>query len=317
MRIYTITLNPAYDAHAFAEHFEPFHENLAQMQSREAGGKGVNISRALISAGVFNTAVILLGRDNASDFKEELADSGIELMLFEKPGRIRENLTLHTVGAPETRISFDGFRVSDSALDEIANELAVDDDTVITMTGRVATGMSMEKVKVFLKALQAKGARIVVDSRSFQCEDIFQVAPWLIKPNQEEISQYLGKQVDTIPQAVEAARIFAEKGVENVMVSMGAQGAILISGGRIWAATTPQIKICSTIGAGDSSVAGFVAAAAQGESVELCLKRAMAFGTAACLTEGTKPPAKEDILRIYEQITVEEVTARYANPAEA
>ena len=89
MKIYTITLNPAYDIHACTDHFAPFHENLARVTSRQAGGKGVNLSRALQSGGTENTALIVLGKDNCAEFKEELALAGLRTVFLEKPGRIR------------------------------------------------------------------------------------------------------------------------------------------------------------------------------------------------------------------------------------
>ena len=94
MRIYTLTLNPAYDIHATTAHFLPCKENLAAVTSRDAGGKGVNISRALHSGGTENTAVIVLGKENGGEFKESLASFGLNCLYFEKEGRIRENLTL-------------------------------------------------------------------------------------------------------------------------------------------------------------------------------------------------------------------------------
>lgn len=299
MRIYTITLNPAYDVHAFAEAFAPFHENLAHISSRQAGGKGVNISRALCSNGVANTAVVVLGKDNGADFKEGLKSAGIQAILLEKPGRIRENLTLHCADQPETRISFSGFAVDDSILDEVAQFLNMDEETVITFTGRVASGMSMEKVKSFLLECKEKGAKIVLDSKSFGLKDIYDVKPWLIKPNQEEISEYFGCTVETIEDAMDKAKEFAAHGVTNVMVSLGEQGAFLLNGGKSYIARPPKINAISTIGAGDSSIAGFIAAASMGEPLALRLKRAVAYGTAACLTEGTLPPMKEDVEDIY------------------
>lgn len=304
MRIYTITLNPAYDVHAFAEHFEPYHENLAQITSRQAGGKGVNISRALCKNGVDNTAVVVLGRDNCADFKEGLKEAGISGILLEKPGRIRENLTLHCADSPETRISFAGFAVDDHILEEVAQLLTVDAETVITFTGRVASGMSMEKVKAFLLDLKRKGAKIVLDSKSFGLEDIYEVQPWLIKPNQEEISEYLGCTVSTVEDAMEKAKTFSEHGVTNVMVSLGEQGALLLTGGKCYIAKPPVVEAVSTIGAGDSSIAGFIAGTSLRESPALCLKRAVAYGTAACLTEGTLPPEKADVEAIYEKTEV-------------
>lgn len=307
MKIYTITLNPAYDVHAYAAHFAPFHENLAQVTSREAGGKGVNLSRALQNGGTENTAVIVLGKDNCGEFKAELSAAGLSTILLEKPGRIRENLTLHCADAPETRISFSGFPADDSLLSEVAELLQVEEDTVITFTGRVASGMSMEKVKAFLKDLQAKGAKIVLDSKSFSLEDIFQVQPWLIKPNQEEISEYLGCEVSTIREAAEKAEIFVRHGITNVMVSLGEQGALLRNGSSCYIATPPTINALSTIGAGDSSLAGFIAAAQKGRSAAECLKNAVTYGTAACLTEGSLPPTAADIAAIHAQVTVQKL----------
>ncbi len=304
MKIYTITLNPAYDVHAYAEHFAPFHENLASITSREAGGKGVNLSRALKNGGTENTAIVVLGKDNCGEFKAELEAAGLDTLFLERPGRIRENLTIHCSDAPETRISFSGFPADDSLLTDVAELLKVDSETVITFTGRVASGMSMEKVKAFLKDLQKKGAKIVLDSKSFSLEDIFEIAPWLIKPNQEEISEYLNCPIETIEEAVEKARIFARNGVVNVMVSLGEQGAMLLYGGECYIAKPPVINAISTIGAGDSSLAGFVAAAKKGEDAALCLKNAVTYGTAACLTEGSLPPTAEDIAAIYPQVEV-------------
>lgn len=308
MKIYTITLNPAYDVHAYAEHFAPFHENLAAVTSREAGGKGVNLSRALQNGGTENTAVVVLGKDNCSEFKEELAAAGLQTILLEKPGRIRENLTLHCADAPETRISFSGFPADDSLLDEVSALLDVDADTVITFTGRVASGMSMDRVKAFLKALQAKGAKIVLDSKSFSIEDIYDVRPWLIKPNQEEISEYLGCQINTIAEAKEKAEVFASHGVTNVMVSLGEQGALLLHSGSCYIATPPAVNAISTIGAGDSSLAGFIAAAKKGEAPADCLQNAVTYGTAACLTEGSLPPTAADIAAIYPQVQLKQLS---------
>lgn len=307
MKIYTITLNPAYDVHAYAEHFAPFYENLANVTSREAGGKGVNLSRALQNGGTENTAVVVLGKDNSAEFIAELEETGLRTIFLEKPGRIRENLTLHCADQPETRISFSGFPVDDSLLGEVFDLLDVDDETVITFTGRVASGMSMDKVKAFLKDLQSKGGKIVLDSKSFSLEDIFEVQPWLIKPNQEEISEYLGCEINSIEQAIEKSRIFADHGVANVMVSLGEQGALLINGKSCYIATPPSITAISTIGAGDSSLAGFIAAAKKGNSAVECLRNAVAYGTAACLTAGTLPPRKEDLEKIYLQVSVKEV----------
>lgn len=308
MKIYTITLNPAYDVHAYAQQFVPFHENLAHIRSREAGGKGLNISRALTAAGVKNRAVIVLGTENDGDYKKHLTDTGIDCLLLEREGRIRENLTLHCPDAPETRISFAGFPVDRSVLLQIEALLEVDADTVITFTGRVADGVSMADVKAFLGRLREKGAKIVLDSRSFGLQDLYDVKPWLIKPNQEEISTFFGSPVETVAQAAQRARELAAHGIPNVMISLGHQGALLASGGVVLHAMPPETEPVSTVGAGDSTIAGFITAAARRETPEECLRLGVSFGTAACLTEGTQPPQSQKVREILEKVTVKEVS---------
>ena len=307
MKIYTLTLSPAYDVHAYAARFVPFHENLASIRSREAGGKGLNISRALVAAGVPNTAVIVLGTENSGDYQKYLSDTGMDCLLFEVPGRIRENLTLHCDDAPETRISFAGFRLEEGMLDRVRQSLPADENTVITFTGRVPDGIGMDRVKAFLRDLQSRGAKLVVDSRSFTLEDLYAVKPWLIKPNQEEISAFFGCPVDTLADAAAKAKVLAGKGIENVMISLGQAGALLAADGRLYHALPPTVTAVSTIGAGDSSIAGFLAAALEGQPARVCLATAVAFGTAACLTEGSQPPQGPSIREIFQHVQVREV----------
>ena len=300
MKIYTLTLNPAYDVHASVNALKLYHENLAQIHSREAGGKGVNISRALTANRIPNQAVIVLGMENGAEFRD--AVSQMDCIFLEMPGRIRENYTFHSVDTPETRISFSGFPMTDGILEQVEALLQIAEGTIVTFTGRVPTGMGMEAVMAFLRRLQDRGAKIVLDSKSFSLEDIYALRPWLIKPNQEEISDYFGCSVENIPDAAEKARVFRDKGVENVMISLGEQGALLHSSAGSWIAVPPAITAVSTIGAGDSTIAGFLAAASASRSPEDCLRYAVAYGTAACLTAGSQPPMMQDVNAFLPQI---------------
>ncbi|MBO5891363.1 MAG: hexose kinase [Oscillospiraceae bacterium] len=305
MKIYTLTLNPAYDVHATASKLALGCENLADINSRQAGGKGVNISRALQSHQVNNTAVIVLGKENSGDFIRELEDAGLNCLYWEREGRIRENLTVHSTEGPETRISFRGFSVDETTLTEIAQKLSVDEDTIVTFTGSIPAGIDHDSVLDFLRGLTKKGAKLVLDSKSLTLEDIFTLKPWLIKPNQEEISAYFNYWIESLDQALEKAAIFAKEGVTNVMVSLGHQGALLINDGKTYLAKPPVVDAISTIGAGDSAIAGFLAAALQGKSPGECLRTAVTYGTAACLTEGTLPPLPQDTAAIFPTVTLE------------
>ena len=303
MKIYTITLNPAFDVHANAGNLALGRENLARVTSRDAGGKGINISRALSENGVENVAVAVLGRENSADFKALIREYGIDCVFIEKPGRIRENLTIHTDGG-ETRISFEGFSLENSVLDEVGALIEADGDTVVTFTGSVPSGVDISECKRFLAGLKARGARVVIDSKSFTLDDIIDVKPWLIKPNGEEIEVYSGRTVGDFEDCRDFAEALCEKGIENVMISLGERGAMLLNSEGAFAAVPPTVCALSTVGAGDSTIAGFISAYAQGRGAEECLRQAVSFGSAACLREGTAPPRKKDIEDIGAKVRV-------------
>ena len=304
MRIVTLTLNPAFDVHCHIAEFQAEHENLATVISRDAGGKGVNISRALTRCGVDNLALVVLGAENAADFRNALEADGMSWCELIVPGRIRENITIHTDTAAETRISFVGFETDANLLDRVSETLydVALSDCVVTFTGRVPDGIPMEDVKRFLHDLRTHGARIVIDSKSFSLDDLIECRPWLIKPNEEEIATYLGRTVDSFAALADTAMELHRSGIANVMISLGGKGAMLACAEGVFVATPPSIAPVSTIGAGDSSIAGFLAAAKEEADACACLCRAVAYGTAACLTPGTQPPRAEDVTRILSDV---------------
>ena len=163
----------------------------------------------------------------------------------------------------------------------------------------------MPLVKAFLKKLKSKGARIVVDSRSFTLDDLKEVKPWLIKPNSEEIAVYSGKKVISFSDCLDFAKKLVLDGIENVMISLGEKGALLVTEDECMTAVPPKINALSTIGAGDSTIAGFIAAYADGFDAAECLKVAISYGTAACLERGTTPPTKENAEKIYKNTKIE------------
>lgn len=304
MNVYTITLNPAYDVHARAKELSLGNENLAEVTSRDAGGKGINISRALTCNGIKNTAIVVLGEDNCADFENALAADNITYIGIKRKGRIRENLTVHTDSC-ETRISFSGFTLDNAVLYEISKHIIADANTIVTFTGSVPGGIDMLNVKDFIAGFVKMGVKTVIDSKSFTIDDILEVKPWLIKPNEEEIAVYSGKAIKGFSDCVDFAKKLHYNGIENVMISLGDKGALLVTADGEYIAVPPRIKALSTVGAGDSSIAGFISACSNGYSPEECLRTAVAYGSAACVTEGTKPPIHESIAQIYKKISVD------------
>lgn len=309
MRIITLTLNPAFDMHCFCEDFLPFHENLARVTACEAGGKGVNISRALTANGVENTALVVLGEENGAAFEKSLAADNMHVRTITVEGRIRENITLHTNNAPETRISFAGFSADGELLRHVEEELngLIDGEALLTVTGRNPEGVTLDGMLAMLERLRTKGVKTVIDSRSFGKEALIKARPWLIKPNEEEIASYTDVEVKDFSSARAAAETLRASGIENVMISLGARGALLVCEEGCFVAHAPRIAALSTIGAGDSSIGGFCAATLEGLGGAERLRRAVSYGSAACMTEGTRPPKREDVQRLMESVKVEKL----------
>ena len=309
MKIFTLTLNPAFDLHAGAESFRLHYESVADVLSRDAGGKGVNISRALTAVGAENEAIVWVGRENGSEFSAMLDKEGIPHVDLLTEGRIRENITLHVEGERETRLSFRGFSASDAMLDETEAHLLdrITPGDVVTFTGSVPSGVSHERVITFLMRARGRGALLVLDSKSLTREDLIALRPALIKPNEEEVGAYLGHAVESLDACVDGARELSLSGIGCVMVSFGGEGALLAASGHVYLARPPKIAPVSTVGAGDSSIAGFLYAAQNEMDVKACLRYAIAFGTAACLTEGTRAPKREDIESVLAEVDVQNI----------
>ena len=302
MNILTITLNPAFDLHYYIDTYRPYCESYAKGFEINVGGKGVNISRALLAENTESTAYVLVGRDNCEGYIASLQSEGIPSVPILIDGRIRENLTIHEEGKFETRISLDTFTASDKILDALYSEIkhSVDEDTIIAYSGRVPKGISPEKMIAFFRNLKALGARISLDSNTFTLEQIGQITPWLVKLNSQEADN-LAPHSGHGDSRYALLYQLSEFGVSHIVISNGAEPA-LYSGEFDCELLPPVINAVSTIGSGDSLVAGFISAHARGESMESTLKNAIAYATASCLRPGTLPPLKKDIERLLPQV---------------
>lgn len=308
MKIVTLTLNPAFDVHCSCENFKPYHESIAKVTAKDAGGKGVNISRALQVNGTENLAIVIVGEENGVEFCQALEKDGLSVSTVWVKGRIRENITLHETENPETRISFEGFSCDSGILQEIKDRIGeVNGQTIITFTGSIPKGIEVSEVLAFLGEYRDQGAKVVIDSRSVSLGELLAFKPWLIKPNKDEAEAYASRKIESESDAVMIARDIYEKGIDNVIVSLGGDGAVFAYKRGVMVAKAPDVPVCSTIGAGDSMIAGFIDGTSKGFTKEKVLKRAVAFGTAACMQEGTNPPMPKDVEELTKQVFVKSI----------
>ena len=307
MKIITLTLSPAFDRFCTTKFIVNYRENLLEETYFAAGGKGINISRALHAAGIPSTAVALLGKSNGQIFADEVRSQGIELLPHWQEGRVRENITVTTVKG-ETRLSFPALGTTKEKIKEIFSTLELRAGDILTLTGRLPKGIETTDVIAQLLELKGRGVLLVIDSKSFGIKDLRTVRPWLVKPNKEEMFSYYPRGVDTRPKALLGARTLHSWGIENVMISIGSRGAVLYNNEGAFAFKAPHFKeIRSTVGAGDSAIAGFLAAHYQGLDSESKLRYAVAFGTAACLSDGTLPPDIDVAMDIAAKLKLDEI----------
>lgn len=307
MKIITITLNPAFDVHYEVENFSLNKENYALNCIRQAGGKGINISGALGNFNIKNTSFCVVGKASENDFFKLLKNDNVSYVPIVVEGSIRENITIHSNGK-ETRLSSEGFKTDLKILNEISATLAAEnlDHAIVTFTGRLPKGISTEVAVEFLIRVKEMGAKIIVDCNSFTFEDLIKIKPFLIKPNEQEISQLFNEKINSKSEAISAGKQLYKAGIKNVIVSLGADGFIYIGADGVFTVDSPKITPLSTIGAGDSLIAGFIAGFSMDKKLEDTLKLAASFGSAACLTKGTIPPEKDVILNLINKVKITE-----------
>lgn len=298
MKIVTLTLSPCFDVHCYADEFLAGRENIVRTQSAELGGKGINISRALLENGIDSTAVVALGRQGGAEVRDALDASGLDYRAVAVDGRVRNNITVHTASGNESRISFDdeledGVELLKS-VSKMLEELC-DGECVLAVAGSVPKGVDIDALCDILETFKNRGTRLVIDSRSFDTSRLARLQPWLIKPNEQEICAYTERDISSPEDAISAARELRTLGIDNVMVTLGECGAVLCCGEGEFFVCSPDVALLSTIGAGDSAIAGFLAATALGIFGKRALEIAVCYGSAACMREGTLPPKSEDI----------------------
>lgn len=305
MNIITLTPNPAIDIHLACDSFKAGKYNPSRTISRESGGKGVNVSRALAENGVPNICFIMLGRKRAESYLEPLADYNMTVKCSFTEGACRENINIHH-GNSETVIAGDGPSVTRENVDDFLKSLKQysGEGTYLVLSGSISSTSDKEAILKALYKLSRSGVSIIIDSKSYTLEEILPLKPYLIKPNEEEVELLTGIEVKTDSDAITAAKAIFDMGIKNVLLTRGSGSAVLACEDGIYLAKPPRVEVKSTVGAGDSTVAGFLLGVYRAFDAEECFRSAIAFGCAACTTEGTLPPPSCQVNAIKPSIKI-------------
>ena len=298
--ILTLTANPSIDRSVLLDVPLVRHAVLrSRGELEEPGGKGVNISRAAVAAGIPTLAVVPADRD--SDFVRELTAAGIACDPQRPAGPIRVNLTITEPDGTTTKINSAGAVVDAEVMASLATAVTSRADEVawVVLAGSLPPGAPDSWYAELAAELTGRRTRVAVDTSGGPLLALSQAladaAPDLLKPNGEELAQLTGTPVHDLEQAAVAARLLVDKGAGAVLATLGEAGAVLADAGGVWHAAAPRISVVSTVGAGDSSLFGYLLGDVRGQEPAERLRLAVAYGSAAAQLAGTGIPGPDQV----------------------
>ncbi|WP_217543981.1 1-phosphofructokinase [Vibrio metschnikovii] len=258
MKVVTITLNPALDLTGSMEKMHVGSVSLVQQGSLHAAGKGVNVAKVLSDLGAQVTVTGFLGQDNQEMFCQLFAEIGANDQFIRLPGATRINVKLVEQSGQVSDINFPGIHVNEQDIQRFEQRLfqLADDHEYFIIAGSLPSGLSPQRCARWIEQLGLLGKKVLFDSSREALIAGVDAKPWLIKPNEEELAQFVGHPLHSPEECQAAAQQLADKGIANIVVSMGAQGTMWLNQGQWLHAKPPKMPVVSTVGAGDTLVAG-------------------------------------------------------------
>ena len=302
--ILTLTPNPSIDRTvALAGVLERGAVLRAESVTSQSGGKGVNISRAALAAGVPTIAVLPALQDDP--YVVELLRDGIDCRPEKPAGAVRVNLTLTEPDGTTTKVNTPGAVVTREDLDRLASavEERARQATWVVLAGSLPPGAPDGWYAELVGALAGTGTKVAVDTSGAPlvalASGLEQHAPDLMKPNGEELASLTGGDPEAIEAdpvaAATAAAVLVSRGVGSVLATLGGSGAVLVTAQGAWHATPPPTTVVSTVGAGDSSLFGYLLGDLRDAEPAERLRLAVAYGSAAAALPGTTIPTPAHI----------------------
>ena len=307
--IYTLTLNPAIDKTVVISSFTLNAVNRIQDIRTDVGGKGINVSKCLTALGEPSTAVAFWGGTEGARGVKFLEESGIVSVAIPVAGETRTNLKVVVpVQKQNTDINEPGPVVSSEEMNELIKQLdmRITCGDLLILSGSIPRGIPASVYRDLILRYQAKGAKVFLDADGVSFQEGIAAAPYLVKPNIDELRSFCGRSLSNREEIVEEARKLLEKGIQEVVVSMGAEGAMLIQPERAYYAPGLKVQVKSTVGAGDSMVAALAYGVQKGMTASERLALAVSISAACVMCSGTQIPDSSVVREFVSQVRIEE-----------
>ncbi len=307
VKIATVTLNPAIDQTVSIPNFQAGKVNRVKRSQSDPGGKGVNVASVLSDYGFQIAVTGFLGEENTLIFERLFAQKKIEDHFVRIAGSTRTGIKITDEENQETTdINFPGQAPTEEDVQKLFQ--IVEDLTAncawFVLAGSIPAGVSPDIYGELVKLIKSKGRAVALDTSGEALRQALPAAPTLIKPNIDELQELVGYQLNTHLYVIQAAQQWLARGIQTVVVSMGAEGAIFVEADEAVLAQPPQVTVKSTVGAGDAMVSGTVAGKTQGATLADCARLATAFSLSAVTNVGSGLPSLEAIETFKSQVTV-------------
>lgn len=300
--IYTVTFSPAIDYVVDLRTFEIGEINRTVKEVAYPGGKGINVSIVLANLGKSSVATGFLGGFTGDFIKNELKKRNISSGFIEVDGVTRINIKIRA--GKETAINGQGPHITEEQIEELISQLEkLEKGDYLVISGTVPSSLPANIYERILERIQGSGVTLIVDATKDILLNTLKYHPLLVKPNKEELEEMFSVKIEDTDGLIANAKKLLVLGAENVIVSLGKDGALLVGQNiepRLREA--PPGKVVNTVGAGDSLVAGFIDAYIDTKDINFAFKQGIATGSASALSEtlATKEEV-EALLKIMDE----------------
>lgn len=307
--IITVTLNPAVDKTVEIGYFEVGKLNRISSVRLDAGGKGINVSKVIMSLGGNSIATGILGGSTGSFIKQYLDNYEIENDFLRINTDTRTNLkVIDSIKKTTTDINEPGPKITNEDLDVLAKKVLsyICNDTVLVLSGSVPANVDKAIYAKWITAAKAIGAKTILDADGELLKNGIQAGPTIVKPNIHELEMLFGVEIDGMQSADKYARSLIEQNrIEVVAVSMGDKGALFLNKEHSIFAHGIKTEVKSTVGAGDAMVAALAFCTDRGCDFEKSIRLATAAATANVMVTGTQPADYSSIIELESRVKLE------------
>ena len=300
--IVTLTVNPALDKSAHFKGLVPEQKIRCDEPRFDAGGGGINVSKAISRLGGASLAVFTSGGATGKMLEDLVSKDSIEHEVIEIRNWTRESFVAVDDNTNlQYRFSFKGAEITTVEKDKIIETIQNLKFKYLVLSGGLNEGLSSDFYQIFAGIAKASNSKLIVDTSGEALKKVIETGVYMIKPNVGELAKLIGVERLELEEVNEAAKqIIAKGGAEIVVVSLGPQGAVLVTKDSYEFVPAPNVPKKSTVGAGDSMVGGMVWALSQNKSLKEVIRWGVACGSAATMNEGTQLFKFEDAKRLFE-----------------